>query len=92
MARLKGEKPPKPRSVRGLAREAVKRFGLLENAEERLRKKFSGTVAQKWIDFASLHDDIPEQIEHNALERIQKILDIQGITMKLDYIENWPKE
>lgn len=46
-AKLKGKELPKPRSVRDLVREAVKRFGLLENADERLRKKFSGDVAKK---------------------------------------------
>lgn len=86
MARLKREDEPKLRSNRSLAAHAVTRFGLLENAAERLREKF-GTQEQKWISVASYHDDVPEALDFSLLEQIQAILVKRDIKMDLKRIE-----
>lgn len=79
----KGEKI---RSDRELVRQALTNFALPENSDERLRKKLS-RQKQKWLEIAKLHDDVPEQIEHSLLKKVQRTLSREGIEMRLDRIE-----
>lgn len=86
MAKLKGQLVPRPRSERELVDQAVARFNHPGSSGERLRKKFSDQ-REKWLATAMLHDDVPEQLDFNALEAIEKILSAQGIAMTFDRIE-----
>ncbi len=76
----------KLRSDRELVREALDWFDLPGSSEERIRKKFSDQK-QNWIDVAQLHDDVPEQLDHNLLQEIRGILDRRGVSMNLSRIE-----
>ncbi|MDL2201373.1 hypothetical protein QQF51_01705 [Brucella intermedia] len=84
---LKNESPPKLRSDRQLVEDAVSHFKLVESSIERLRKKWS-TEKEKWFQVALDHDDVPEQLELNALQQVQDILQRHGIVMRLDNLEN----
>lgn len=86
MAKLNGKAATKIRSDRKLAEQAVSRFGLPSNATERLRAKF-GKEKQKWLDIEIHHDDVPEQLDFNTLQVIQKTLARHGTAMILDRIE-----
>lgn len=83
----KNEGPPKLRSDRQLVEDAVSHFKLVESSVERLRKKW-GAEKDKWFQIALDHDDVPEQLEFNALQQVQEALQRHGIVMRLDNLEN----
>lgn len=87
MAILKNESPPKLRSDRQLVENAVSHFKLAESSVERLRKKWS-KQKEKWVQVALDHDDVLEQLEFNALQQVQEVLQRHGIAMRLDNLEN----
>lgn len=77
---------PAAASARRLGVEAVKRFGLPDRAEQRLRKTPAKQVAD-WMAVEEFHDDVPEQLDLNLLIRLRDILARRGIAMSLDRIE-----
>ncbi|TCQ78682.1 hypothetical protein EDF68_10683 [Ochrobactrum sp. BH3] len=86
MCMLRNESPPKLRSDRQLVKDAVSHFKLGESSVERLRKKWS-MQKEKWVQVALYHDDVPEQLEFNALQKVQEALRRHGILMRLGNLE-----
>lgn len=87
MAIQKNKSLPKLRSDRQLVEDAVNHFKLAESSVERLRKKW-GMQKEKWFQIASDHDDVPEQLEFNALQKVQEALQRHGVVMRLDNLED----
>ncbi|MDX1001541.1 hypothetical protein GOE20_11515 [Sinorhizobium medicae] len=87
LAELMGQPRPKVRSERKLVEKAVEHFHLPANASERLRKKLRPHGLQKWLEVATYHDDVPEQLDMNLLEAVREILAKRGIAMDLKNAE-----
>ncbi|HEV7248182.1 MAG TPA: hypothetical protein VGN93_14470 [Shinella sp.] len=85
MAKIMNQTVPKGRSDRKLIEAAIKHFHLPENAHDRLKKKWR-TARQKWLDVAMYHDDVPEALDINLLEAVQKALLKDGVSMELSNI------
>lgn len=86
LAKIAHQTMPRARSDRKLIEAAVERFRLPDNAQDRLRKKWR-TTRQKWLDVAIYHDDVPETLEMNLFQSVQKALSSDGVLMELGNID-----